>query len=341
MQNLLIIFLTIIISAGIIVLVNFIIIKRKGEKIKLSFIISLCILLFIYSGLFLFFQHDWKKRNEREVMQLNEVHAEEIRQLKEQQAQEIETLKRTYAKELALVEWKNKVFTSESEMAKALRKAQTDYQLTPEEVRAWRNIAENNTIEKLMPKKDTKDVLKEYQARLKKSLAAIRSGQTLMNSDIRLLADNINTIRLIGKEYEKVLATFRELYGNIVASYESGTIMERPKQKKFLFFPIKQKEYDQLLEQYYQAQGNQKAVAEIAEKLKLTIDKAEQEFKAINRKFEQNLAFLETTSSGISYNAEKLENLIEAAISEADIVSETQAETTPPIKVTDTQKKKN
>ncbi|MGE5558708.1 MAG: hypothetical protein ACM3WV_08860 [Bacillota bacterium] len=314
--------LFVIIPAALVILANYIYLKRKGEKIEIRQFLPVAVILVFYSMLFTGFQIYWNS---------------EIRQLKEKQAQEVLFIKRAYAKELALVEWKNKVFTSEKEMEIELTKCQTEHRLSTEEVRMWRNVAENNTIEKLMPKSNTKDVLKEYRERLKKSLTAIRSGKTLMNSDIRMLSDNINTIRLIGKEYEKVLGAFRELYDNIVVNCESGTIMTKPKQKKFLFFPIKQREYEELLNQYYQNQGNKTVAREIAEKLRITIDQAETEFRTINRKFEDNMAFLENTSSGIIYNSDKLENLIEAAINEADIVTETSAETT--VKVN--KKKKN
>ena len=312
-----------VLTGVILGLVNYFLAKKSGETIFTKrYIISFAILILLYSGLFIYLQFSF----DRKVTS----YQQKIVRLKEEQKQRIREIEAAYAKELALVEWKNKVFTSDTEMQKSLAQAQTDYNLSPQEVSMWKGIAENNTLEKLIPKRNSNDVLKEYQGRLKNSLASVRSGQTLMTSDIRMLADNINTIRLIGKEYEKVLGSFKELYEQINANTQSDLVM--PKQKKFLFFPVKTKEYNRLLSEYYESKGNSKALAEFSVKLKETIDKAEAEFAAINKRFDENLSFLENNANSISYNADKLENLIEAAIAEANIINETEQKTNLKIK---------
>ncbi|MCL6591643.1 MAG: hypothetical protein K6U80_17035 [Firmicutes bacterium] len=343
MQTIHILLVALVIVAAVIILAYYLMQRRKGEPVELPYIISVAVFMVICAGMFLYFQNVWAKKAKHD----QEVFNTKLKQIQDERAKEkeayentIETIKKNYEKELALAEWKNRIFTSNSEMEKELVKNKDKYQLDAKEVHMWRGLAENNTVEKLIPKDNTKDVLKEYQTRLKKSLATVRSGNTLMNSEIRMLADNINAIRLIGKEYEKVLGSFRELYDNIIASNNSGTPMQPPKQKKFLFFTVKQKEYEELLKQYYENQGNTKAVSQIAEQLKVTIEAAEEEFQAINRRFEQNLAFLQNTSEGITYNANKLANLIEAAINEANIISETSSQTDKPIKVQPTQRSK-
>jgi hypothetical protein len=343
MQTIHILLLVLVIVAAVIILAYYLMQRRKGEPIELPYIISVAVFMLICAGLFLYFQNVWTQKAKHD----QEVFNNKVKQMEEERAKEradyentIETIKKTYEKELALVEWKNRIFTSNREMEKELVQNKDKYQLDDKEVRMWRGLAENNTVEKLIPKDNTKDVLKEYQARLKKSLNTVRSGDTLMNSDIRMLADNINAIRLIGKEYEKVLGSFRDLYETINASAGSGTPPPPPKQEKFLFFTVKQKEYEELLKQYYSNQGNQQAVGQIAAQLKVTIEAAEEEFQAINRRFEQNLAFLQNTSEGITYNADKLQNLIEAAINEASIISETSTQTDKPIKVQPTQRSK-
>lgn len=303
--------------------VNYYLAKKSSENIvSKRYIISFAIILLLYSGLFVYIQLSC----DRTVTS----YQHKMVRLKEEQKRRIKEIEAVYAKELALMEWKNKVFTSDSEMQKSLTQAQTDYNLSPQETSMWKGIAENNTLEKLIPKKNSKDVLNEYQGRLKSSLANVRSGQTLMTSDIRMLADNINTIRLIGKEYEKVLGSFKDLYEQINSNTQNDMVM--PKQKKFLFFPMKSKEYNRLLNEYYESKGNSKAMAEISVKLKETIDKAEAEFTAINKRFDENLSFLENTSNSISYNSEKLEKLIEAAIDEASIINETENKTNLKIK---------
>ncbi len=298
--------------------VNYYFAKKNNENIvSLRYIVSFGIILLLYSGLFLYIQ----LASDHKVA----VNEKKMARMKAEQKQRIKEIEEKYAKEVALLEWKNKVFTSNAEMQKSLTEAKDEFNLSPQEVTMWKGIAENNTLEKLIPKQNANEVLKEYQSRLKNSLAQVRSGQTLMTSDVRMLADNINTIRLIGREYEKVLGSFRELYNSINAN--PGAELDMPKQKKFLFFPVKSKEYNKLLNEYYEAKGNTQATAEVAAKLKLTIEKAESEFKVINQKFEENLSFVESTSNSISFNAEKLENLIEAAISEADIINETNKKT--------------
>jgi hypothetical protein len=298
--------------------VNYYLAKKSGENIvSKRYIISFAVILLLYSGLFVYIQMNC----DRKVT----TYKQTMVRLKEEQKRRIKEIEATYAKELALMEWKNKVFTSDTEMQKTLTQAQTDYNLSPQEVSMWKGIAENNTLERLIPKRNSKDVLNEYQSRLKNSLANVRSGHTLMTSDIRMLADNINTIRLIGKEYEKVLGSFKDLYEQINSSSQNEMVM--PKQKKFLFFPVKSKEYNKLLNEYYEAKGNSKAMAEVSVRLKETIDKAEAEFAAINKRFDDNLSFLENTSNSISYNSDKLENLIQSAIDEASIINETENKT--------------
>lgn len=316
--------ITVAILTGIILgAINYFLAKKNGENIvSKRYIISFAIILLLYSGLFVYIQLSCNQKVT--------TYQQKMVRLKEEQKQRIKEIEAAYAKELALVEWKNKVFTSDSEMQKSLTQAQTDYNLSPQEVSMWKGIAENNTLEKLIPKRNSNDVLNEYQSRLKNSLANVRSGQTLMTSDIRMLADNINTIRLIGKEYEKVLGSFKDLYEQINANPQGEMVM--PKQKKFLFFPVKTKEYNKLLSEYYESKGNSKALADFSVKLKETIDKAEAEFAAINKRFDENLSFLENNSNSISYNSEKLENLINAAIDEANIINETDNKTNLKIK---------
>ncbi len=302
--------------------VNYFLAKKEGAKIFAPrYIVSFAVLLVLYSGLFVYLQYTC----DHKIAVMKETQRQRILAMEETQKQRITEIETGYAKEIALLEWKNKVFTSNAQMKKSLNQAAADYRLSPQEIKMWRGIAENNTIEKLIPKRNTNEVLSEYQNRLKTSLAQVKSGQTLMTSDIRMLADNINTIRLIGKEYEKVLDSFRDLYNSIEANPGSEPAM--PKQKKFLFFPIKTKEYNKLLNEYYEAKGNSSAMTQVAAKLKLTIEKAESEFKAINAKFEENLSFVENTSDSITFNAEKLANLIDSAISEANIIHESERNT--------------
>jgi methyl-accepting chemotaxis protein len=343
MQTIHILLVILVVITAAIILGYYFMQRRKGEQVEIPYIIAIGVFMLICAGLFLYFQSVWAKKAKHD----QEVFNTKIQQMENERAKEkdayektIADIKKTYEKELALLEWKNRIFSSNKEMENELVKAKNTYQLDAKEVYMWRGLAENNTVEKLIPKDNTKEVLKEYQTRLKKSLNSVRSGSGLMNADIRMLADNINAIRLIGKEYEKVLGSFRELYDNIIASNNSGVPMQPPKQKKFLFFNVKQKEYEELLKQYYENQGNTKAVGQIAEQLKVTIEAAEEEFQAINRRFEQNLSFLQNTSDGITYNADKLENLIEAALNEANIISETSTQTDKTIKVQPTQRSK-
>ena len=294
--------------------VNFWLAKRKDAVLSHNFWISLLIMVLATGGLLFFLQV-------RNNLNLNL----KITQLEDKHQQDIQRMKDEYSKEMAYLEWRNKVFPTSADMEKELAENAVKYNLSKAEVANWREAAHDNTLEKLMPKKDMQDVLQEYQTRLKKSLAQIQSGETLLTSDIRVLAENINTIRVLGQEYEKVLFSFRELYNNIVSN--PGRELELPKQKYFLFFPIKRKEYLAAVQEYYQVKGNEAATADLAAKLKATIEKAEAEFKAINRKFEENLGFLESTATSITYNAEKLEKLIEAAIQEAEIIKETEPST--------------
>lgn len=317
-NNLLVQVLLAAVLTGIIIgVINYFWAKKRGEEVvNPRFLLSFGIVLVLYSGLFLYIQSNYDQK----ITETKQVYHNKMLQMQEAQKKRIKEIEANYSKEVALLEWKNKVFTSNSEMQKSLNKAKTDHELSDQEVVMWKGIAENNTLEKLIPKHDTKEVLKEYQNRLKGSLAQVKAGHTLMTSDVRQLADNINTIRLIGKEYEKVLDSFKELYNNINSNSTNEMIM--PKQKKFLFFPVKSKEYNKLLNDYYEAKGNTKAMGEVAVKLKQTIDKAESEFKAINQKFEDNLSFVENTSNSITFNADKLQNLIEATINEANIINE-------------------
>jgi hypothetical protein len=299
----------------IIYFINFWIAKRKGASLSHSFWIAILILALIATGLLYFLQVQNNSDHTMEIAELNARHEEELKRVEED-----------YRKEMTFLEWRNKVFPTNAAMEKELAEHTKDFNLNKEEVANWRDAAHDNTLEKLMPKRDMQDVMKEYQARLKSSLSQIKSGETLLSSDIRVLAENINTIRVIGKEYEKVLFSFRELYNNITTNTNTSQL-EAPKQKYFLFFPVKRKEYNALLQDYYQAQGNSEATANVAAKLKVTIEKAEAEFKEINRKFEENLGFLESTSTSVTYNSEKLQQLIEAAIQETEIITETEPST--------------
>lgn len=313
--------------------VNFWAAKKAGEAVSMRYIISAILILLLYSGLFYYIQYE----SNQKIAGDKKTYSKQIAKLKnEQKAQEQQTkmIEADYEKEIAFMQWKNRVFTSNNELENSLAGAQKEYNLSPAEVKMWQSVAANNTLEQLVPKRNTNDVLKEYQSRLKQSLSQIKSGGTLLTSDIRVLSDNINSIRFIGKEYEKVLDSFRDLYQSITANNDSGKEPDPPKQKYFLFFPVKQKEYEDLLKQYYEAKGNKTAVADVAVKLKAVIDQAEEDFAAINKKFEDNLSFLENNSNTITYDSGKLGNLIQATINEADIVSETQPVTNPPIKVT-------
>lgn len=303
----------------IIYFTNFWIAKRKEASLSNSFWISLIIMVVAAAGLIYFLQVRNNVDHSLKIAKLNEKHQEELQRVKEE-----------YRKEMAYLEWRNKVFPTTVAMEKELAQNTKEYKLNKLEVANWRDAAHDNTLEKLMPKRDMQDVMKEYQTRLKGSLAQIKSGETLLSSDIRVLAENINTIRVMGKEYEKVLFSFRELYNNI--SSNPGTEMELPKQKYFLFFPIKRKEYNALVQEYYESRGSSAGTAEVAAKLKVTIEKAENEFKEINRKFEENLGFLESTSTSITYNSEKLQQLIEAAIKETEIINESEPSTRVNIK---------
>lgn len=298
----------------IIYFTNFWIAKRKGANLSHSFWISILILVLAATGLLYFLQFRNDSDHSMEIAELNARHEEELKRVEED-----------YRKEMTFLEWRNKVFPTNAAMEKELAEHTKDFKLSKAEVANWRDAAHDNTLEKLMPKRDMQDVMKEYQARLKNSLSQIESGETLLSSDIRVLAENINTIRVIGKEYEKVLFSFRELYNNITANPNKQ--MEPPKQKYFLFFPVKRKEYNALLQEYYQAQGNNEATANVAAKLKVTIEKAEAEFKEINRRFEENLGFLESTSTSVTYNSEKLQQLIQAAIQETEIITESEPST--------------
>lgn len=298
----------------IVYFINFWLAKRQGGALSHSFWISLLVMVLVAGGLLYFLQVKNDHQHSQNIAELNQKHQEEM-----------ERVVKDYQKEMAYLEWRNKVFPTSAQMEKELAENIEKYKLSKVEAANWRDAAHDNTLEKLMPKRDMQDVMKEYQTRLKASLDQVKSGETLLSSDIRVLAENINTIRVIGKEYEKVLFSFRELYNNITTNPDQQ--MEAPKQKYFLFFPIKRKEYNSLLQEYYQAQGNSEATANVATKLKVTIEKAEAEFKQINRKFEENLGFLESTSTSITYNSEKLEQLIEAAIKQTEIINETEPST--------------
>jgi hypothetical protein len=324
-----------IVTGGILYGVNQWLAKKNNEVIANRYLVSILVLFIIYLGLFstLFFIYNSKM--DKATAKINRM-KETQQQLKEAQKAEVARIKSFYAKEMAFADWKNKVFTSTKEMQQSLVQAKADYKLSDDEVHSWKGIAENNTLEKLVPKRSSREVLTEYQGRLKNSLNDVKSGHSLMTSDIRMLSDNINAIRFVGKEYEKVLGNFRDLYDNIMASNNNGAPMVMPKQQKFLFFPVKQKEYNQLVQQYYESKGNSKASVEIAVKLKEAIDKAEEEFKQINKKFDDNLAFLESTSDSVTYDSDKLQKLLEAAISEANIINESDSGTT--IKINNNKK---
>jgi plasmid maintenance system antidote protein VapI len=322
-----------VVTGGILYGVNFWLAKKNGEIIAKRYIMSLAVLFVIYLGLFTTIFFIYNSKMDKATAKIAQMKiAEKLR--REAQKAEIARIKSYYAKEMAFAEWKNKVFNTSKEMRESLTKAQADYKLSEQEVHSWKEIAENNTLEKLMPKRNSRDVLNEYQGRLKNSLKDIRNGHTLMTSDIRMLSDNINAIRFVGKEYEKVLGSFRDLYNNLNSSNPGD--MPMPKQQKFLFFPVKQKEYNQLVQQYYESKGNAKATAEIAVQLKDAIDKAEQEFKQINKKFDDNLAFLQSNSDSVTYNSEKLQKLIESAISEVNIINDSDKGTT--IKINNNKK---
>jgi hypothetical protein len=306
-----------IVIGGILYGVNFWLAKKNGEVIAKRYILSISVLILIYLGLFttMFFISNNK---------INDATAK-MNEMKSAQKAEITRIRTFYAKEMALANWKNKIFNTDKEVQQALAKAKVDYKLSDAEVHNWKGLAENNTLERLMPKKNSGDVLKEFQGRLKSSLSDVKSGHTLMTSDLRMLTDNINAIRFVGKEYEKVLDSFRDLYTTI--SSDNPGDMPLPKQKKFLGFSVKQKEYNQLVQQYYEAKGNTKATAQIAVQLKDAIDKAEEQYKQINQKFENNMSFLQSTSDSVSYNSDKLQKLIEAAMSEVNVINESDSST--------------
>ncbi len=297
--------------------VNFWLAKKNGEVISKRYILSISVLILIYLVLFttMFLVSNAK------FTAANNAAKAKIAEMKSAQQAEVARIRTFYAKEMALAGWKNKIFNTNKEMQQALEKAKGQYKLSDQEVRTWKGLAENNTLEKLIPKDNSKEILNEYQGRLRNSLGDIKSGHTLMASDIRMLTDNINAIRFVGKEYEKVLDSFKDLYETI-NSNSAGGDMPIPKQKRFLGFAVKSKEYNQLVQQYYESKGNSKATAEIAVRLKETIDKAEEQYKQINQKFESNLSFLQSNTDSVSYNSEKLQKLIEAAMSTVNVIKE-------------------
>ncbi|HBE79642.1 MAG TPA: hypothetical protein DDW65_17975 [Firmicutes bacterium] len=302
-----------VISGGILYGVNFWLAKKNGEVIAKRYIVSISILIIIYLGLFTTMFFIFKAKVD--------VATAKIAELKLAQKAEITRIQSLYAKEMALANWKNRVFSTNKDMQDSLVKAKAQYKLNDQEVHNWRSIAENNTLEKLIPKDNSREILNEFQGRLRNSLSDVKSGHTLMTSDIRMLTDNINAIRFVGKEYEKVLDSFKDLYDTI-NSNNAGADLPMPKQKKFLGFGIKQKEYNQLVQQYYEAKGNSKASAEIATQLKETIEKAEEQYKQINQKFESNMSFLQSNADSVSYNSDKLQKLIEAAMSTVNVINE-------------------
>ncbi len=332
-------FAAVILAGGALFGINYWLAKKNGEVISKRYIgfisVLLGFLIILFTVVQFFYYNEMNKTKLSCDAKIQKM-IDQQDELKRKQKAEIDEMRAYYAKELAFSEWKNRSFVSKKDMRQALAKAKEDYQLSDNELRTWKGVAENNTIENLLPKKDTRAVLTEYQSRLRGSLKEIKSGNTLLTSDIRMLTDNINAVRLVGKEYERVLDSFKELYANISTDNGEGT-KEPPKQKKFLFFPVKTKEYNQLMQQYYESKGNQQATAEVAAKLKLVIEKSEEEMKRINKKFEDNLGFLQTNSDSISYNSAKLQKVIEAAISQVEVINETDQATN--IKVN--EKKKN
>ncbi len=320
-----------VVTGGILYGVNFWLAKKNGEVIAKRYILSISTLVLIYLVLFtvMFLVSNNK------ITAANNAAKVKIAEMKSVQQAEINRIRSFYAKEMALADWKNKVFGTTREMQKALEKAKGDYKLSDQEVRTWKGLAENNTLEKLIPKDNSKEILNEFQGRLRSSLGDIKSGHTLMTSDIRMLTDNINAIRFVGKEYEKVLDSFKDLYETINSNSAGGDV-PLPKQKKFLGFAVKTKEYNQLVQQYYESKGNTKATAEIAVKLKETIDKAEEQYKQINQKFESNLSFIQSNADSVSYNSEKLQKLIEAAMSTVNVIKEADSGTN--IKVNNNKK---
>jgi hypothetical protein len=314
-----------IVTGGILYGVNFWLARKSGEVIANRYLISILVLFVIYIGLFCTLFIIYNAKMDKANSKITGMKVAQS-QLKEDQKAELVRLKAYYGKELALAEWKNKVFTTDKDLKQSLAQAKADYKLNDDEEQHWKEIAENNTLAKLVPKNNSRDVLNEYQGRLKNSLKDVKSGHTLMTSDIRMLSDNIDAIRFVGKEYEKVLSSFKDLYNNMNAN-NNGADLPMPKQQKFLFFSVKQKEYNQLLQQYYEAKGNTKATAEIAVKLKNTIDNAEEEFKQINKKFEDNMSFLQSNADSVSVNSEKLQRLIEAAIHETEVINESDSGT--------------
>ena len=306
-----------VVTGAILYGVNFWLAKKSGEVIAKRYILSISVLILIYLCLFTTM---FLVGNNKITATKNAAKAK-IAEMKSAQQAEITRIRAFYAKEMALAEWKNKVFSTNKEMQKALEKAKVQYKLTDQEVYTWKGLAENNTLEKLIPKDNSKEILNEFQGRLRNSLGDIKSGHTLMTSDIRMLTDNINAIRFVGKEYEKVLDSFKDLYDTI-NNNNAGADMPMPKQKKFLGFGVKTKEYNQLVQQYYEAKGNSKATAEIATRLKETIDKAEEQYKQINQKFESNMSFLQSNADSVSYNSDKLQKLIEAAMSTVNVIKD-------------------
>ncbi|HBF36555.1 MAG TPA: hypothetical protein DDW50_04465, partial [Firmicutes bacterium] len=306
-----------VVTGAILYGVNFWLAKKNGEVIAKRYILSISVLILIYFILFatMFFVSNHK------ITAANNAAKEKLAEMKSAQQAEMTRIRTFYAKEMGLADWKNKIFSTTREMQQALAKAKVQYKLSDQEVHNWKDLAENNTLEKLIPKDNSKEILNEYQGRLRGSLGDIKSGHTLMASDIRMLTDNINAVRFVGKEYEKVLDSFRDLYTTI-NSNDAGADLPMPKQKKFLGFGVKTKEYNQLVQQYYEAKGNSKATAAIAVQLKDTIDKAEEQYKQINQKFESNLSFLQTNADSVSYNSDKLQKLIEAAMSTVNVINE-------------------
>lgn len=350
--------IAIVIGGVIVFLINSRIESRNRGVITRRYIFSLLMLILLYSGMYIYLKH----RSELEVSQSKQFYLNQIKSVKNEQStianqnatieaqqkqieadnsqidqQKIELdqqraqldaqnlkvkmMEENFTKDQAFSKWKDTIFSSSTELNKSLARAKTKYKLTPVEVKKWQETGEKNLSKRLTPNVNSQEVMMDYQSRLRNGLTLIKENHTLLAEDIRGLTESINAVRLVGKEYEKILSVFKELYDNISAT-GSDENLQPPKQSYFLFFPVKQKEYNQLLSEFHESKGNQKASKEFAAKLKKAIETVEEEFKQLNKKFDDNISFLDNKSNSMNYNADKLKNLIETALREIEIISQ-------------------
>lgn len=348
--NIIVAILAVVIGGIIVILINSGSENRTRAHLVRRFVISIILLLVFYSALYFFIQSHY----DLEIQKTRKVYSEQINSTKnrqqsavrtqqstiqkqqseinalkqqiESQSGEITSLKENNNKILAFAKWQNTIFNSPTAMKKALAQAKVRFNLSAAEVKKWRAAGENNLYKNFLPKNNTQEVLLDYQTRLKRGLSMIKENHLLLSEDLRDLSECFNVVRLVGKEYQKVLVVFRELYDGMINSSSEEPVL--PKKAYFLFFPVKQKEYNKHLNEFYESKGNQKGLKETAAKLKKAIETVEEEFSALNKKFDENISFLNSKSNSLSYNSGKLQNLIEAALREIELITEPETDNT-------------